>query len=58
MGEGEGSTVDGRLEVVTRVMAVCVEHVAVQAKIVVVRLYARDKVVIRKGYDAGIACAG
>jgi len=58
LGEGEGSTIDGRFEVVSRVMAVCVEHVAAQAKVVVVTLDARDEVVVRKGHDTGIASAG
>jgi hypothetical protein len=58
LGEGEGSTIDGRLEVMSRVMAVRVKHVAVQADIVVVTLEARDKVAVGEGHDTGIASAG
>ena len=58
LGEGESSTINGRLEVVSRVMAVCVEHVAAQAKVVVVTLDASDEFVVRKGHDTGIASAG
>jgi hypothetical protein len=58
LGEREGSTVDSRLEVMTRVMAVRVKHVAAQAKVVVVTLNARDKVVVRESHDTSIASAG
>jgi O-methyltransferase involved in polyketide biosynthesis len=58
LGEGEGSTIDGRFEVMSRVMAMRVKHVAVQAEVVVITLDARDKVAVGKGHDTGIASAG
>jgi len=57
LGEGEGSTIGGRLEVMGRVMAVRVEHVAVQAEIIVITLDASDKVAVGKGHDTSIASA-
>jgi hypothetical protein len=57
LGEGEGSVIGGRLEVMSRVMAVRVEHVAVQAKIIVITLDASNKVAVGKGHNTSIASA-
>jgi hypothetical protein len=57
LGERKASAIDSRLEVMGRVMAVVIAHVACEAKVKVIALETSDKVAVWEGNDTGIACA-
>lgn len=58
LGKRESSTIDCGLKVVTGVVTMGVDGVAVQAEVVVITLNTCDKVAVWKRHNTGIASAG